>query len=140
MVRGFFLALDEGRGKITINTVSTSMQITLSGQKTIYEDIKDTIRLYIVSGVLKENEKLPSVRELALQLSVNPNTVARAYDELTQGGFIYSLPKKGCFVASGKEPFPNPAKKMLRELLASGVSLGEIESALEEIRKEGNER
>lgn len=116
------------------------MQIVLSGQKTIYEDIEDTIRLYIVSGVLKENEKLPSVRELALQLSVNPNTVARAYDELTQGGLLYSLPKKGCFVASRKKPFPSPAKKMLLELLASGVKMGEIESALEEIKKEGNER
>lgn len=113
------------------------MQIVLSGQKTIYEDIEDAIRRYIVLGILKENEKLPSVRELALQLSVNPNTVERAYDELTQEGLLYSLPKKGCFVSSKKAPPVSPTEKILRDLLASGVSYEEIESALDAIKKGG---
>ena len=59
----------------------------------------EKIKMYIDSSILKEDEKLPSVRELALSLSINPNTVAKAYGILEEEGYIYSLIKKGYFVS-----------------------------------------
>ena len=58
----------------------------------IYEQIKDGLRRMMVSGALAPDEKLPSVRALATQLSINPNTIQRSYNELEAEGFIYSVP------------------------------------------------
>ena len=58
----------------------------------IYEQIKDGLKKLIVSGAMAPDEKLPSVRALATQLSINPNTIQRAYNELENEGFIYSIP------------------------------------------------
>ena len=63
----------------------------------IYEQLEEKLRRMILSGVIGEGEKLPSVRELASQLAINPNTIQRAYRELEQAGFIYSVPGKGSF-------------------------------------------
>jgi len=65
----------------------------------IYEQIRDGLRKLIVSGAMVRDEKLPSVRTLATQLSINPNTIQRAYNELEACGFIYSVPGKGSFVS-----------------------------------------
>ena len=75
------------------------MQIHFTGTKPIFEEIVDQIKLYIEMGILKPQEKLPSVRELALSLTINPNTVMRAYLALTDLGYLVSLPKKGIYVA-----------------------------------------
>jgi GntR family transcriptional regulator len=113
------------------------MQIFLTGKKSIYEEIVDTIEQYIKLGALKEGEKLPSVRELALSLSINPNTVARAYDTLTQKGLVIALEKKGCFVAPRKShPKNEQIKLLLTQALESGATIEEIRSALDEIEKE----
>ena len=64
----------------------------------IYEQICDNFRRLIVSGVLQPDEKLPSVRELAGELAINPNTIQRAYRELEAAGWIATVPGKGCFV------------------------------------------
>ena len=64
----------------------------------IYEQVQDGLRRLMVSGVLQEGEKLPSVRALAGQLAINPNTIQRAYRELEMGGWIATVPGKGCFV------------------------------------------
>ena len=61
----------------------------------IYEQIKDGLRRLIVTGAMAPDEKLPSVRALATQLSINPNTIQRAYNELENEGYIYSVPGKG---------------------------------------------
>ena len=61
----------------------------------IYEQIKDGLRKLIVTGAMQPDEKLPSVRALATQLSINPNTIQRAYNELETEGYIYSVPGKG---------------------------------------------
>ena len=74
--------------------------INLQGGNSIYEQIRDQILRYIKLGVLKANDKLPSVRQLALELGINPNTVQKAYQELEKEGYIYTLPKKGAFIAS----------------------------------------
>ena len=63
----------------------------------IYEQLEEKLRRMILSGAIGEGEKLPSVRELAGQLAINPNTIQRAYRELEQAGFIYSVPGKGSF-------------------------------------------
>ena len=64
----------------------------------IYEQIKDGLKKLIVSGAMAPGEKLPSVRALAQQLSINPNTIQRAYNELENEGYIYSIAGKGSFV------------------------------------------
>ena len=58
----------------------------------IYEQIRDGLRKLIVTGALGADEKLPSVRALAAQLAINPNTIQRAYNELEGEGYIYSVP------------------------------------------------
>lgn len=65
----------------------------------IYEQIKKEIKARISQGIFRANEPLPSIRELATQLLINPNTVARAYRELEQEGFIYTRKGKGCYVS-----------------------------------------
>ncbi len=66
----------------------------------IYEQIKDGLRQLIVTGALREGEKLPSVRTLASSLAINPNTIQRAYTELESEGYIYSIAGKGSFAAN----------------------------------------
>ena len=65
----------------------------------IYEQIRDGLRKLIVTGALSADEKLPSVRALAAQLAINPNTIQKAYNELENEGYIYSVPGKGSFAA-----------------------------------------
>ena len=87
----------------------------------IYGQIKDSLRRLIVAGALGPDEKLPSIRALAMDLSINPNTIRRAYTELEREGFIYSVPGEGSFAAvTGRE---DPARRaelmeMLREIIA----------------------
>ena len=64
----------------------------------IYVQILDSIRNQIQTGILQNGDQLPSVRELAAQLAINPNTIQRAYRELEMNGWIASVPGKGCFV------------------------------------------
>ena len=67
----------------------------------LYAQITDEIRQQISGGVLVQGDKLPSVRELAVELSINPNTIQRAYAELEAEGYIYSVAGKGSFVSAG---------------------------------------
>jgi len=75
------------------------VQLNYRDSKPIYEQIKEGLRKLVVSGALSAGEKLPSVRELASQLAINPNTIQRAYRELENEGYIYTLVGKGTFVA-----------------------------------------
>ena len=93
----------------------------------IYEQIKDGLRKLIVTGALRTGEKLPSVRALATQLSINPNTVQRAYNELEGEGYIYSVPGKGSFAAGNTGADEARRKELtekLRELAAELKYLG----------------
>ena len=65
----------------------------------IYTQIVDNFKSQICAGILQSGEKLPSVRELAGQLAINPNTIQRAYETLEQEGYVYSVPGKGSFAA-----------------------------------------
>ena len=95
----------------------------------IYEQIKDGLKKLIVSGAMAPGEKLPSVRSLATQLSINPNTIQRAYNEQENEGFIYSIPGKGSFASatvdsseSKKRELENKIREMVAELRYLGVS------------------
>ena len=85
----------------------------------IYEQVKDGLRTLIVTGAAAPDEKLPSVRDLAGTLSINPNTIQRAYRELEAAGYLISVPGKGSFAA---ESSPLQAQKK-QELLAQIRSL-----------------
>ncbi|MCI5773294.1 MAG: GntR family transcriptional regulator [Erysipelotrichaceae bacterium] len=66
--------------------------------KPIFEQLKTQVIKYVEIGILKEDDKLPSVRILAMELGINPNTVMKAYKELEEMGYIYTLNKKGVFI------------------------------------------
>ena len=65
----------------------------------IYEQVKDGLRRLMVTGVIQEGEKLPSVRTMASSLAINPNTIQRAYEALEAEGYLCSVPGKGSFAA-----------------------------------------
>ena len=81
----------------------------------IYAQIADGFRSQITAGVLRPEEKLPSVRELAVQLSINPNTIQRSYRQLEAEGWIATVPGKGCFVCG----LPAYSAEQRQELLAA---------------------
>ena len=93
----------------------------------IYSQIIDSYREQILTGVLREGDRLPSVRELAMELTINPNTIQRAYRELEGSGWIASVPGKGSFVCG--VPQNQSTQRLLSEfdrltkaLTDSGVS------------------
>ena len=103
----------------------------------IYEQLKDGFRQLILSGVLGPDEKMPSVRELAGSLAVNPNTIQRAYRELEAEGYICSVPGKGSFVRRETEAAAQRRRELLErlrelggELRLLGVSEEELLAAL----------
>ena len=105
----------------------------------IYEQIKDGLRRMIVTGAMKQDEKLPSVRSLATQLSINPNTIQRAYNDLESEGYIYSVPGKGSFAAGNSGADAARKQELLakiRELLAELRYLGASQQELLDLVKE----
>ena len=104
----------------------------------IYEQIRDGLRKLIVTGALSADEKLPSVRALAAQLAINPNTIQRAYAELEQRGYIYSVKGKGSFVAEGsrlrsgrKKAWEASFDRAVKDGIQIGISPGEMTERLE---------
>ena len=91
------------------------IQLNYRDSKPIYEQIKDGFRKLIISNSLSANEKLPSVRELASGLAINPNTIQKAYRELESEGYIYTVAGKGTFVAEHREVVDARAQKLLAE-------------------------
>ena len=75
--------------------------MNFSGKQDVYIEIAEKYKEYIKLGIIKNGEKLPSVREAAGDFGVNPNTIARAYSLLEEQGFVRALPKKGAFVIYG---------------------------------------
>lgn len=67
----------------------------------LYQQVKDSLRRMMLTGLLEPDEKLPSVRSLATQLAINSNTIQRAYAELEAEGYIYSVAGRGSFVSAG---------------------------------------
>lgn len=116
--------------------------INLQGKETIYEQIRSQIEKFVASGILKPNDKLPSVRNLASDLGINPNTVMKAYQELESAGYIYALNKKGVFVAKDiniqKKESRTDVFSMLNVLKDEGYEKEEIVEILNDVYKEVN--
>ena len=91
------------------------LQLNYRDAKPIYEQIKEGIRKLLLTKVIASDEKLPSVRELASNLAINPNTIQRAYKELEAEGYLYSMQGKGTFAA----PMAVVQKSRAKELLVS---------------------
>lgn len=103
-------------------------ELDVRSRKPIYEQLIDRMKEMIMMGVLQPDEQLPSVRHLSGQLSVNPNTIQKAYRELEREGYIYSLQGKGSFVAKS-EHRPDDKRREeltleLRKLFTEAVYLG----------------
>ena len=99
----------------------------------IYEQVKDGLRRLMVTGVIREGEKLPSVRALAGSLAINPNTIQRAYEALEAEGYVRSLPGKGSFAAPNtgvdaarREELLAAFDKTAAELLYLGLTAEEL--------------
>ncbi len=100
-------------------------------RRPIYEQLTEKLSDLMVAGVLKEDEALPSVRNLAADLSINPNTVQRSYLELERRGFIYTVKGKGSFVSSHmqiREQKKNSIYDALQALVDQAVSVSISES------------
>ena len=105
----------------------------------IYVQIMDGLRRQITSGVLRQGDRLPSVREMAGSMSINPNTIQRAYRQLEMEGWIATVPGKGCFVCSIPTGDPKQELRLLRQfdeaskkLQALGYTRLELQKRLEQ--------
>lgn len=114
--------------------------INYRDSRPIYEQIMDELRKMIIAGVFAPDEKLPSVRELAQQLAINPNTIQRAYRELEASGYLYSVAGKGNFAGGHKEVDESRKKELLEKFTAAARELrylGMTEAELLRILSEG---
>ena len=103
----------------------------------IYEQIKDNYKKLIFSGAIAPDEKLPSVRELAAQLAINPNTIQRAYRELESEGIIYTIAGKGSFAGKPQEVDKGKMQQLLSDfdqlvasLLLMGITREELQKRI----------
>lgn len=112
-------------------------QLDLTSHKSIYEQVIDNIKELIMTDVLPKGAKLPSVRELSRNLTVNPNTVQKAYRELERSGFVYTTSGIGTFVADKKsiEPDSRKIEEIKKEVLSSFKSLQYLGLTMDEAKK-----
>ena len=99
----------------------------------IYAQIVDSVKEQITAGILRVGDKLPSVRELAAELAINPNTIQRSYRSLEAEGWIVTVPGKGCFVSANGNCREQERKRLLAQfdetctaLTALGISREEL--------------
>ena len=120
-------------------------------RRPIYEQVAEKLEEQMLLGILGENEPLPSVRSLAMELSINPNTIQRAYAELERQGYIYTVKGKGSFVAENsvmkeklKKDLLIQVSEVIDEAIRLGISGEEIKNMVEiqyqEAEKEGGDR
>lgn len=102
----------------------------LISNKPIFLQIKDYYENLIDSGVLKQGDEMPSVREVALFFKINPNTVQRSFTLMVEDGYLLNVPKKGFYVSNKKISHQELIKKAIDQLIDSGVSQEEIKEYL----------
>ncbi len=120
-------------------------KLDYSDGKPIYEQIRDNMKQLIIEGILKCDERIPSVRELAVTMAINPNTIQKAYKELEAEGYVYSVRAKGVFVAPIENlPVPKNAQKLyknleeaVREMYFLGVKKDEVIGMINKIYERG---
>lgn len=117
------------------------ISVDTRNRKPIYEQLIDNIKDLVLHGVLKPGEQLPGVRTLAIELAINPNTIAKSYLELERRGIIYSLPGRGSFVADDitalsatrREEVLDTLREALSDAVDAGIGKDEIVSMIEKI-------
>ena len=110
----------------------------------VYEQLIEQIERYILAGILKSNEQLPSVRTMSVSLAVNPNTIQKAYSELDSKKIIFSVPGKGCFVSENaieiignyKRLKLNELSNTLNELKLANITKEEILALIDSVYNE----
>lgn len=114
-------------------------------KRPIYEQVQEKLERLITSGALEADSKMPSVRNLAIELSVNPNTIQRAYTQLEQDGYIYTVSGRGSFVAPAAEWLESRRRKILEEwqrltaqVKETGITKEQLIQQLEGIYKEAD--
>lgn len=116
--------------------------------RSLHQQIESGFRELIVNGILQPDEQLPSVRELSISLTVNPNTVQKAYKQLELDGYIYSIKGKGNFVAAAKDVrtaqgtdvLYETLRQTLRELMFLGEDKEGIQNMVNNIYSEKEEQ
>lgn len=122
-------------------------QIDAMSRTPVYEQIADMTEKLVLSGVLKPNDMLPSVRSLSAELKTNPNTVQKAFTELDFRGIVRTVPGRGCFIrpdvfdALKKRAATKLAElcRLCREIRAAGVPLEDITTEINKIYNGGEE-
>ncbi|MFT3985559.1 MAG: GntR family transcriptional regulator [Lachnospiraceae bacterium] len=121
--------------------------IDYQDKRPIYEQVVGNIQNLIVKGALGTDAKLPSVRSFAMELSINPNTIQRAYAELEKNGFIYTVKGRGNFVSDSEvwmqEEKKETMKKVKNSVLAAaqlGVDRGEVETIVADCYRGGENK
>jgi GntR family transcriptional regulator len=103
-------------------------ELDIRSRQPIYEQLVEKLKELIMNNILKVDEQLPSVRTLAQQLTINPNTIQKAYRELERQGYIYSVPGRGSFVSESSSIINTEklekVKQELIKLLSEAVYLG----------------
>lgn len=112
----------------------TTISINYRDPRPIYEQVRDGLRRLIVSGTLPLGEKLPSVRELSTQLTINPNTIQRAYRELETEGYICSVAGRGSYVCAQIPDDPARQDALLQQFDAAVQELLYLGMRSEELR------
>ena len=112
--------------------------IDLTSRTPIYEQIYFKIIELVIKGSLKENDQIPSVRSLAKDTGVNPNTVSKAYQELERNGIIYSLTGRGSFIAKIdnnliKEFILSDFDTSVRKAMTNGANTDELKERIDKI-------
>lgn len=116
-------------------------KLDVQNGKPIYEQLMDKLKELMINEVLQEHNQLPSIRILAQELTINPNTIQKAYKQLESDGFIYTLPGKGNFVAPPKslknslkeEKIRNELSRVLAEAQYIGIDKQEIYRLIKDI-------
>ncbi len=115
------------------------MKPDFSGKREIYLEVAEKYESFIRMGILSPGEKLPSVRAAAQEMGINPNTMARAYSYLEERGLIYTLPKKGVYVARPEETeqkedtLTKDARDILLSLKEKGLSRDTLDTLISEV-------
>ena len=112
--------------------------LNLQSKVPIYEQIQSQILRCIEAGVLNPGDKLPSVRQMAMDNGINPNTVAKAYAEMEKNGYVYNLPKKGVYVADVnlQDSRSIQIRTILETLKQSGITRDELLKVIDDLYQE----
>jgi GntR family transcriptional regulator len=120
------------------------INVNIRDSRPIYVQIKESVIKQVMTGALSQDEKLPSVRELAVELAINPNTIARAYRELESEGYIYVVSGKGTFISPHGEQRADVEKltaafrEAAAKLIFNGANADELKKEIDAISKEVN--